>query len=299
MFKYPLSYICFNASNIDVSGETVSGCGVITRTTLQFTGSNPAAITRSTISFVVNIPDNNPCSSSITIAAVVLFARIKCAVSYTVVLGVTNTGSMSPRIDSTSGHVILSRNCSTKFTSCVDCTLHSFSTPSNASYNARCLNPLSTIVFNASIADASTVTQNGSRVAISRTIVLCRFLLSATARNAISFAVNIPANRSSSSITNTESARFAVINCAASTTDIVSRTVNATCGFSAATVPALIFFFRPPLLSSTPKSDSPAYPILPASPIPLTMLFTVPETSVPPTIDPVCPYNTLPLLPPS
>lgn len=42
----------FNASMIVVVGSAQSGSGVITRTTEQFSGFKPAAITRNTISFL-------------------------------------------------------------------------------------------------------------------------------------------------------------------------------------------------------------------------------------------------------
>lgn len=51
-FVYTLLFISLRASKTVVSGVAVSGVGVITRATVQFSGFNPAATTRSTMSLL-------------------------------------------------------------------------------------------------------------------------------------------------------------------------------------------------------------------------------------------------------
>lgn len=53
---YLPAFIFLRASSTDVVLDTVSGCGVMTRSMWVSTGSNPAAKTRRTTSLLVNIP---------------------------------------------------------------------------------------------------------------------------------------------------------------------------------------------------------------------------------------------------
>lgn len=81
----------------------MSGCGVITRTTLHLPASNPAAITRKTTSLLVKIPTilelladaGRPGgAASMTHTAVVRLSFMSLATSLTVVLGPTVAGFM-------------------------------------------------------------------------------------------------------------------------------------------------------------------------------------------------------------
>ena len=79
-------------------GGAVSGWGVMTRTTLHLVASNPAAMTRRTISLLVKIPAilGGPTwpgvAGSMTQTAVVRRSFISFATSFTVVFGPTVAG---------------------------------------------------------------------------------------------------------------------------------------------------------------------------------------------------------------
>lgn len=76
----------------------------------------------------------------------------------------------------------------------------------------KCLKPFRTMRSNASVALVSVFAHSGFFVMISAIVTLFAFRLAPTTRKAKSFAVKIPAILSSSSVTSTQSSRFAAIN---------------------------------------------------------------------------------------
>jgi len=97
--------IFFKASCTTIVGGAVSGCGVITRTTLHLEASSPAAMTRSTMSLLVKIPailgidpslmpETLLPGASMTHTAVVRRSFISFAASRTLVRGETVGGEL-------------------------------------------------------------------------------------------------------------------------------------------------------------------------------------------------------------
>lgn len=99
-----------------MSIEAKSGCGVMTRTTLQLAGSRPGAMTRRTTSLLVKMPVMAPWSCTRT--AVVWFSFIRAAASLTDVRTLTVVGGMPLRTDSSVGPDILLRRASTYWMIC-------------------------------------------------------------------------------------------------------------------------------------------------------------------------------------
>jgi hypothetical protein len=109
-----------------------SGCGVMTRTTLQVAGSRPGAITRRTTSLLVKIPVIAPWSWTKT--AVVWFSFICWAASLTDVRTLTVVGGRPLSTDSSVGPDILVRSASTYWMICCGWLVPSSDcTPSSAS----------------------------------------------------------------------------------------------------------------------------------------------------------------------
>src|SRR5205823_1754275 len=93
-----------------------------------------------------------------------------------------------------------------------------------------------TIVLRALLTDVSSFIHIGSFVIICFIMVVLGFKSLPTTLKAKSLAVNIPDKASSSSVTKTQSTRFAAISCDASITKVLSLIVKAGDGFSELTV---------------------------------------------------------------
>lgn len=110
-----------------------------------------------------------------------------------------------------------------------------------SSITGRCRNPFLTIRSRASVALVSVLAHSGFLVMISEMVTSLALMPAPTTRKAKSLAVNIPAILSSSSVTSTQSSRFAAISCAASATVVFGLIWRAWLGLRARTVPGGAF----------------------------------------------------------